>query len=291
MAEPFGIAAGSVSIAAAFSCCVECFGYVQMGRHFGREYQTNLLILDLLRLRLTRWGEAVDVFNDPLLGNPRATESEVQKAKDTLLHILLLFADCEKTSKQYRLVAKGEDLSSYSTAELDPSVLSLRNRMRELTIKRQKKASLVKLTAWALYRGEEFAKLVGNITNLVEALESLFPAPDRQRELVIQDMQGTATGAEDLEILEKVGSCVDRLTQAAAKEALQREHGSQVYKKVIVVGRGRAINGAVYAADWVSKESDILVSQSIPLRFDDIRVEDDARVVNGPKFGGKDFWD
>ena len=32
MAEPFSITAGAVGIAAAFSACVDCFGYVQLGR-------------------------------------------------------------------------------------------------------------------------------------------------------------------------------------------------------------------------------------------------------------------
>jgi len=84
-------------------------------------------------------------------------------------------------------------------------------------------------------------------------IASLFPAPGRQRELVIQDMQGTATGVEDLEILEKVGSCVDRLIQAAAKEALQGDNESQVYQKLVAVGRGRQL----MELSRVSKESDI----------------------------------
>jgi hypothetical protein len=54
MAEPFGIAAGAVSIAAAFTACVDCFGYVQLGHHFRRDFQTDLLTLSCARLRLTR---------------------------------------------------------------------------------------------------------------------------------------------------------------------------------------------------------------------------------------------
>jgi hypothetical protein len=56
MAEPFGTAAGAVGIAAVFTACVDCFGYVQFRRHFKRDFQTDLLILNYARLRLTRWG-------------------------------------------------------------------------------------------------------------------------------------------------------------------------------------------------------------------------------------------
>jgi hypothetical protein len=56
MSYPFGITAGAIGIAAAFTACVDCFGYVQLGRHFGRDFQTDLLALNCARLRLTRWG-------------------------------------------------------------------------------------------------------------------------------------------------------------------------------------------------------------------------------------------
>ena len=85
MAEPFGIAAGAIGIAAAFTACVDCFGYVQLGRHFGRDFQTDLLALNCARLRLTRWGQAVNIYEDPNLGRPDAKPAEIQTAKDTLL--------------------------------------------------------------------------------------------------------------------------------------------------------------------------------------------------------------
>ena len=115
MAEPFGIAAGAVGIATAFTACVDCFGYVQLGRHFGRDFQTDLLTLNCARLRLTRWGQAVNIYENPKLGKPDATPAEVQTAKNALHQILVLFADTEKISKKYRLNATaGEDLAPRS---------------------------------------------------------------------------------------------------------------------------------------------------------------------------------
>ena len=68
MAEPFGIAAGAIGIASAFTACVDCFENVQLGRHFGRDFQTSQLALNCARLRLTRWGESADIYNNPKLG-------------------------------------------------------------------------------------------------------------------------------------------------------------------------------------------------------------------------------
>ena len=176
MAEPFGIAAGAVGIAAAFTACVDCFGYVQLGRHFGRDFQTDVLALNCTRLRLTRWGQAVNIYDDPKLGRPDANPAEIQAAKDTLHHILQLFADTEKISKKYKLSAKpGDDLSTLSTDDMDPAAMALSNKMKKLAIRRQKGSSVLKTASWALYHRSEFKELIQNITSLIDNIEDLFP--------------------------------------------------------------------------------------------------------------------
>jgi hypothetical protein len=77
MGELFGIVAGAVGIAAAFTACVDCFNYVQLGRRFGQDYQTDILSLSCARLRLTRWGQAVDIYGDTKLGRADATAAEI----------------------------------------------------------------------------------------------------------------------------------------------------------------------------------------------------------------------
>ena len=164
MTEPFGVVAGAVSISVAFTACVDCFEYVKFGRHFGRDFQTDQLSLDCARLRLTRWGQAVNIYNDPRLGNPDSTATEVQTAKDTLLQILALFADSEGISKKYKLSAKaGEDLSLCSASDMNPALLALENTMKQLAIKRQKGAPVLKLTSWALYHRSEPKHPIGSL--------------------------------------------------------------------------------------------------------------------------------
>jgi hypothetical protein len=77
MTEPFGIVAGAISIASAFTACVDCFEYVQFGRHFGRDFETCHLALNCARPRLTRWGESVNIYNDLKLGRQDATAAEI----------------------------------------------------------------------------------------------------------------------------------------------------------------------------------------------------------------------
>ena len=165
MAELFGVVAGVVSVSAAFTACVDCFGYIQFGRHFGRDFQTDQLSLNCARLRLTRWGQAVDFYNDPKLGKPEAPATEIQTAKDTLLQILALFADSEDISKKYKLRAKaGEDLTLLLATDLGSTLSALENTMEQLATKRQKGIHILKLTSWALYRTSQLKDLIESIT-------------------------------------------------------------------------------------------------------------------------------
>jgi hypothetical protein len=279
MAEPFGIAAGAVGIAAAFTACVDCFGYVQLGRHFGRDFQTDVLALNCARLRLTRWGQAVNIYDDPKLGRQDATPAEIQAAKDTLHHILRLFADTEKISKKYKLNANaGDDLSTLSTDDMDPAVMVLSNKMKELAIRRQKGSSVLKTASWALYHRSELKELIENITSLIDNIEDLFPAPQLQLALVKQET-AEIQDKQALGLVERAAQDVDSLLQAAAKEALT---GHQ-YLNVVI--KGKAQTGDAFSSDWKGE------ARGASHKYDGVQVDKDGKALIGNKYGGKDFWD
>jgi hypothetical protein len=54
MAETFGTVAAVLSVAALFNNCVDCFEYVQLGRHFGQDYERCELKVDIAQTRLSR---------------------------------------------------------------------------------------------------------------------------------------------------------------------------------------------------------------------------------------------
>ncbi|KAK6540704.1 hypothetical protein TWF694_008096 [Orbilia ellipsospora] len=241
MAEPFGIVSGALSVAAIFTTCVDCFNYVQLGRRFGKDYQTSLLTLNVVQLRLSRWGEAINIYNDPQLGNPNATKKEVQAAKDVLLQILLLFADTEKLSKKFKLEAtRSEDLSVYSATDIDPVVMSLANKMRDLAFRRQKDASLLKVTRWALYNRQKFRELISDITTLVDGLEELFPPPAQQVErLAKQEFSEVDCKEQELSLLENASEGVDDLLYNAAME-VRKGH---IYEQVTATDTSKVLDG------------------------------------------------
>lgn len=273
MAEPFGIAAGAVGIAAAFTACVDCFKYVRLGQNLQRDYQTEQLSLSCARLRLTRWGQAVNVLDDPQLGRENATTAELQVVKNSLHQILVLFADSEKISKKYAL---NSSLTDTPSADLD--IVTLNSMIETMVEKRKKGPSILRTAAWALSRRGELKELVSNITVLINNIEQLFPAPQALHEfaqLDVAEIQDTPS----LELLEQTSHGVDNLLCAATGEALAGHRYSNVTIK------GKAHIGDMVANDW-SRETIGLSHE-----YDGVQVTLTGKASIGNKFGGKDFWD
>ncbi|TAQ84471.1 hypothetical protein B7494_g7218 [Chlorociboria aeruginascens] len=279
MAEPFGIVSGAIGIASVFTACVDCFEYVQFGRHFGRDFQTSQLALDCARLRLTRWGESVDIYHDPNLGQPHTSAKEIQLAENLLLQILALFADTESISQKYQAKAKaGEDLTAYVPGDMDPKLVALDNKMKSFAIQRQKKAPFLKLTSWALYHKSTLENLLEKIVSFLYEIEKLFPAPRAQTALAQQEAAAMGD-QQSLKLIEDAATGVDSLLQDAARRAIA---GHQ-YSNITFAGTGLA--GDTYGSDW--KNGAIGAAH----KYDGIKVEEGGKGLLGNKYGGKDFFD
>lgn len=220
MAEPFGIVARAVGIATAFTACVDCFGYIQLGRHIGRDFPTDMLVLEGIQLRLIRWGQAVHVYEDPHLGMPDATAAELQTVHDTLFQILILFADTEKISDRYKTTSKpGTDVTAFSANDMEPRGRWLAAKLKELACRRQNGWTVLKTSGWALYHRSELQELMSNITSLIDNIVNLFPKPETQLAMARQE----ATEIHDkqaLELLMNATQDVDPILHLAAKEVL-----------------------------------------------------------------------
>jgi hypothetical protein len=285
MAEPFGIVSGAVSIATAFTACVDCFEYVKLGRRFGRDFQTSQLSLTCARLRLTRWGAAVRVYDDPQLGNPNATPDELQAAKSTLLQILRLFEDSADLSKKYRLRAtSADDLSEFSVGDLNPVSAALDNEMRDIASRRQKGASILKIAKWALFEGSELTRLIDNITRLIGDLETLFPGPQQARfALVRSDMMELPQSEQHLRLLARISQGVDGLLEEAADQAL----GGHRYRNFQFRGTSQVINGDTFCGDWRHGVAGPWKTHT----YEGFVFDQGTKILNGNQYGGKCIWD
>lgn len=89
--EVFDTVASALSIAALFNNCVICFEYIQLGRHFGRDYERCQLQLDIAKTRLSRWGQAVAINENLRFDTNNPPDTSFRKAQVILEEINQLF--------------------------------------------------------------------------------------------------------------------------------------------------------------------------------------------------------
>ncbi|RMZ74865.1 hypothetical protein DV737_g5651, partial [Chaetothyriales sp. CBS 132003] len=224
MAEAAGLVIGAVSIASLFTTCVDCFEYVQLGRNFGKNYQRSLLRLDVVKLRLSRWADAV---NKSQTGSepPRYSTGEALKVQEILGEIIELFANAEKISARYMAkAAAGDELVPYGTdGQLEPDFLSMHKRMQELALKRQKRSSFVQKAAWVLYEEKYFRRLIEDLTSLVDALDQLFPAAQPSQQQLSAEEAEDVREERHILALEEAADGVDKLLQISLQQVISRQ--------------------------------------------------------------------
>ncbi|MCJ1225815.1 hypothetical protein MMC12_002464 [Toensbergia leucococca] len=294
MADVAGLVVGGVALASLFTTCVDCFEYVQLGRKFGKNYQTCLLKLNIVRLRLSRWGESVRIVatSNPAESVSRhqllvSTENDVEVVKTLLGEILLAFEDAEKLSERFKSKAKGDEVISLNTtANHDNDLDVLRTNMRDLALRRQKRTSLAQKAAWALYEERQFNRLIEDVTRFVNDLVDLFPAnKEAQQQLCsteISEIVG-ARSEQRLAVLKDVSVDIDETLEGVVTEAIEAHRGHS-FKNVQASGEARMANG-----DEVAVGAQVT---GYGHSYDGISASDKAKVFNGNRYGGnKGFWD
>ena len=227
--EPAGLAVGVVALAGLFNNAVDCFEYVQLGKSLGKDFQTSTLKLDVARLRLSRWGEALglsgDVTDVSSLGTTRLSAEDVPKAESLLGQILALFADAEEMSGKYKSRAAAGDASLAVLdvqAEMDTLHRSLHEKMRGLSIRRQNKTPLRQKAKWALYEKKQYDRLVADVIELVNALVEMFPALRPEQQELCKAEVSDINGKDELPVLGTIVASQDHDLYAAILEAMKK---------------------------------------------------------------------
>ncbi|KAM5382510.1 hypothetical protein ACJZ2D_002514 [Fusarium nematophilum] len=262
MAEPFGIVSGAVSLASAFSTCVDIFNYVRLSRRFGKDYQTNTLKL--------------------ALGNRSANKEELQAAKDMMMQILVLFDGSNAISKKFKMETKGAE-DATPELEQDFAALAIDNKMRNLALRRHKHASLLKLSSWSIHHATAFKALIEDIAHLVDGLEQLFPPPPMKQLRLAKEEAIQFEANEETRALLEASAGIDDALRQAMHETLGHQ-----YKRVeIDAGEdGAVMDGNLYVGDYSND-----VGSGAPHTYDGVRIKGikGLRVLNGDKYGGDDF--
>lgn len=230
--EPASFAASVLALTSLFNNAVNCFEYVQLGRNFGSDFQTNLLKLDDAGLRLSRWGQSVGLSGDlndhEALHRSLVSAEAVTEATVRLNRIVKILDMAEDVSNKFKGRDKndGTGASIHQVTELDPTAATLHHHMRDLAIKRQNRTigtSLRQKARWALYEEKHIKQLIKDVTELVSGLTDLFPAAKMSQEALCEaEVRGFPT--ESLAVLKDAIAGQDSKLEAAITSAMNERH-------------------------------------------------------------------
>lgn len=280
MVEPFSASFAIAGLPGMFNACVESFDYIQLGHHFGTHYENSLMKLSLARLRLSRWGESVQInLQDATKAQMRLAGQfsldDQKQVGDILGNILALFADAERVADKYSYKAA----KNAENSPLHEGSDELLQKMKELVIRRrQKQTNILRKTGWVLYDQKQFNRLLEDITEFVGALEELFPATTTQTELAVKEVQELRENPQ-FDTLKKVSHDVDGTFHQVSLRPELNHH----FQEIHVHGVGRLVFGDVSVPGDESKAP--------KHNYVDITIEDHPTVVFGNLRTGKSPFD
>ncbi|EKJ74396.1 HETS [Fusarium pseudograminearum CS3096] len=287
MAEVFGAVAGAISIAALFNNCIDCFDYIQIARHFGDDFSKYQLRLDVAKCRLSRWGAAVNVNDDPRFCNNASKDQTTTLAETLLGEIVARFESAQKSSLLYKTVSRDPELEICSEADLGAVPQRLHTHFRTLTMQRQNRVGLTKKAYWAIYDKNKMGRLIDDIFDFINDLEKVFPAtPQATSRLVEMDIE-EVNDQQGLKMIQGAAKDLDPILADTTESKLQEITGQNTAG--YISGKGRTNIGHTFVNDSFVQSKGFC--DNTFNHVDEINLDETARVNIGNTYGGKGFWD
>ncbi|KAF3068981.1 Heterokaryon incompatibility protein S [Daldinia childiae] len=222
---------------------IECFNHIQLAREFEQEFSTYQLKLDVLQVRLSRWGEVLRNTNHSNSGS-QAGDSRTTRHKES-------DDDADPAAKAHHILSEIQDtiLSAQRHARrvetrlgaadkklLDPELYvpadlkKIRIRFRECVRRWKAKAGkVIEATKWAFYQRVSFEKFVTDMSSLVSDLENLFPEDVRQKLSELSKEECNGISKSNLEELKDIVEECDPWLETAVDEMLQSRLSAGTY--------------------------------------------------------------
>lgn len=176
-----GTTIGGVSLAAALSgtflSVIECIGFIQFGRRFGKDFDKYQARLCALKLQTTRWGVCAGALPNPKTGRRRRVIVDQQTAtavwrlwsaiKDDLDNM-------ERKSKTY-IKSEPEDLEVFETGDMTDWTRVLSSQTKTIVANRMGDVSLTDKAKWAIFNKKYFDRLLEDIAENFGQLKGLLP--------------------------------------------------------------------------------------------------------------------
>lgn len=243
------VASSSISI---LRFILDCINNVQLAREFEDEFERCQLKLDILQIRLSRWGEAVGLIHSDgtqptadggavgskhISRNQEKTEGD--KAQQTLISIQDTLERVQKAQKNAERSLKkmkaGLVADESANQTLDPNNMPMyvkRIRTQFDKFLQKRKTQTIKAldsVKWVMYKKSHFDKLIEDISGFAGDLESLLTEEEKQklRDLSKEECNGLNT--PNLEEVKDVAEGCDPWLEDTAAEVLNSTRAASTY--------------------------------------------------------------
>jgi len=197
MKQPFGIDFSAEDVASVFATCISCFNYA-LDRAPNDE---DALRLSLVRLRLTRWGKAVNIYKESGREEDCIDVDDIEEVNRILVDMMAMF---EVSSGSTQETAK--DLTSKHPTNVGQSAQALLSMLETIASERSGGKSLLFPESFRFGRWP--TSFVEYASKFVTKLEDYIPAGPEQRKLcAAEKMRFEEAG--NLEFLDSIANEMD----------------------------------------------------------------------------------
>ena len=207
------IAGFVIGVVTAWETAVQVFEIVDSGKKYGMDYEVLRVKLEVERIRLMVWGDAVglsEVERGRPSPDPRLNREEVRTVVLRLLGCIQhVFEHSERLQDRYGLrpvqptIVDSQEPPTQSQFILGPIFKRAYEGLRHSARDRQRTTPLTKKTIWAVHDKKKFQTLIAEIKDLNDGLGALFPDLSPQTKQLIRTDIDQSVEIRDLQILQE----------------------------------------------------------------------------------------
>ena len=201
------------SVITAWETCVEVFEIIDSGKKYGMDYEALRAKLEVERIRLLVWGEAVGL-SEVGQGRPSPDASARLYREDICTAVLRLlgciqhvFEHSEHLQDRYGLrpvqptIVDAQELPTQSQLISGSVFKRAYQSLRRSAKDRQRTTPSTRKTIWAVHDKKKFQMLIAEIKDFNDSLEALFPDLWPQIEHLVHTDIGQSVDIKNLQIL------------------------------------------------------------------------------------------
>jgi len=270
MTDIAGLVFGVVT---AWETCIQVFEIVDSGKEYGMDYEVLRVKLEVERIRLLVWGEAVGL-SEVEKGKPSPdTRLNREDVRTVVLRLLgciqKVFEHSERLQDRYGLrpvqptipdTEEGNYPPTQSQLILGPIFKRAYESLRLSAKNRQRTTPLTRKTIWAVHDKKKFQTLITEIKDFNDSLDALFPDLSSKTAHLIRTDIDQSVEVRDLHILQE--ATADDHEEISETASMRLETlGSTISLEVsTVAGEGpvQVVGDTEESKDMLTKELEAL---------------------------------